>query len=453
MIGVAGRRSVAAVAAHSVGVRTIRSIPAALVGVIAVLAVAAVVWHLSIGTVGDIRHGLFGPGIDTKVYRGGARAIIDGTPLYAGPVFEIWQFTYPPFAAIAMLPLGLVSPHRAVLAMNAVNVVCLVLLVALTLRGLGFRRDGRFWLATVLAAVAMTALEPVRGTFGNGQINLVLAVLIIGGLTLTRGPWRGIGIGIAAGIKLTPLFFAAYLAVTRQWKALVVAVATFAVTVVIGLAVIPGQAWEFWTVTVHDTSRIGPLAWPANQSFNGFFVRLGALQGLWNAPSWLWLPVGVVVAVVALFASWWAWRCGATMLAITITGMASCAVSPFSWGHHWVWLVPLLLIGLVQAVESARRSRPVTWLWWLAPAAVVVFGLTWPSHKWDGRVSVLQFGMFRLFADPDPHGWRAVAAVIASGSYLLVLLATLAVTLWWCGRRDPIRFNANRSVGAGEPLR
>ncbi len=410
-----------------------------MAAVLLVAALGAVAWHLFVVPL-STPYGIFGNGIDAKVYWGGAEAVLHGRPLYDGPVYHVWQFTYTPFAAVMMLPLGLISPLHTVHLMSVVNVVCLVALVALTLRALGFARDGRFWLATVSASIALTLIEPVRTTMWNGQINLILAVLVVGCLTLPTGRWRGIGVGLAAGIKLTPIFFVAYLAVTRQWRAVIVALLTFGATVVIGLAVLRGQAWQFWTVTVHDTTRIGPVEWIPNQSLNGFFHRLGVM-GLWQAPDWLWLPVGVVVGLVGLYAIWRAYAVGATMLAVTLAGLTACAISPFSWGHHWVWLAPLILITLTQACASARVDAPLTWLWWLAPAAITLMSFAFRLDRIDEEGdAVWRFGAFRFYEVWAPHGWSAIGALLASGAYPAVYLATLGVTLWWTARAEPIRF-------------
>lgn len=418
-----------------------RQVPIALLVAAAVLAIGALIWQLS------APHGyqIFGSnGIDTRVYRGGGLAVLHGLPVYDAPVYRYWQFTYPPFAAILMAPLGLITADHARLVMSMVNVLCLLVLVALSLRSLGYRRDRRFWVATVLLAVAVTALEPVRTTFWNGQINLVLAVLVVGGLTLPLGRWRGIGVGLAAGIKLTPLFFLGYLAVTRQWRAIAVALTTFAVTVLIGLAVLREQAWRFWTVAMRDTSRIGALDAPANQSFNGLFARFGS-DGVWQAPVWLWLPVGAVAAVLGLYAAWRAYRAGAVLLAITITGMTSAAVAPFSWGHHWIWVVPLMAVVLSCAAERARRDRPLTWTWWLLVAGLVLATFSWMTASSDEHgTAVWRFGSYRLatavVGDPAAGSWGATVAAAGSGTYLCVFLITLAVTLWWTGKVDPIRF-------------
>ncbi|MFT3662542.1 MAG: glycosyltransferase 87 family protein [Gordonia sp. (in: high G+C Gram-positive bacteria)] len=419
-----------------------RTIPGPVLGVLGALALAALIWQLAFWPFWEV-YGIWGNGVDARVYRGGGRAVLGHGPLYDGPVYKIWQFTYTPFAAILMVPLGLIGSVAAVVVVKSISVVCLILLVAMTLRALGFRRDGRFWFATASASLAATLLEPVRTTLWNGQINLIIAVLVVGCLTLPLGRWRGIGVGLAAGIKLTPLFFCCHLVATRQWRAVAVAVATFAGTILVGLAVLRGQAWEYWTATLQDTSRIGPVDAVANQSLNGFLVRLGVL-GLWHAPGWLWLPVGTALALLALYAVWRAHRAGATMLAVTLAGLTSCAVAPFSWGHHWVWMVPLFLIVLVRASDAVQRARPRTWFTWLVATGVFVAAVVWPSLRTEpSGVTWWQFGLFRLLWHPDPRGWEWAGSLFASADYLIVFLTTLAVTLWWTRGADPIRFNAN----------
>lgn len=401
-----------------------------------VLTAGAILWHV-FGVEIWGRAGLFTTnGIDSLVYRGGGLAVWEGRSIYGMPTYRMWQFTYTPFAAMVLVPLAWLPPGGAVLGVRIVNVICLLLLVYLSLRALGFRRDRRFWLAVVLFAAGFTVVEPVRTTIWNGQVNLLLAVVILACLTLPTGRWRGLGVGLAAGVKLTPMFFLCYFALTRQWRAMAVAVATFAATVLLALAVLRGRAWEYWSVALFDTSRIGPVVWPANQSINGYLARLRRF-GLWDSPEWLWVPIGTAVALVCLWAVWRAHRAGATLLAITITGMTSAAVSPMAWAHHWVWFVPLLLLTISHAAGRMRRDRPLTWLWWLAPIGVYAACVTWYRELPSGGYA---FGSYRQFEVIGLDSARGVAALVASGSYLIVLLVTVGVTLWWTGRADPIRF-------------
>ncbi|QKT09273.1 DUF2029 domain-containing protein [Gordonia sp. X0973] len=405
-----------------------------VVAVVCAAAVAALAWHLLVIPLTH-GYGIFTNGVDTRVYRGGARAVLDGRSLYNEPVYRWWWYTYPPFAALVMVPLGLISQLHAVRLVQVLNGVALFVFVVLILRALGFRADRRFWVTAVAATIASTLLEPVHTTIYNGQVNLFLAVLVVGCLTLPMGRWRGIGVGLAGGIKLTPLFFVAYFAVTRRWRAAVTALGVFAATVVIGLVVLRGQAWSYWTRSADDTDHIGVESDPPNQSIHGVFARMSEL-GLWHVPTWTWVFAAAVAAVVGLYTVWRADRVGATMLGITVAGMTSCAVSPFSWGHHWVWLVPLMLIAVVTAGDAAHRDRPRTWAWWLAPIGIGIGGFVWRVQlPLNGRL-VWRVGSYRVLWDPAAHGGKAVLAVLGSASYLLIFLATLAVTLWWTRRRE-----------------
>lgn len=413
----------------------------------AVGALSIVAWQIWVVPIGHPTYGLFNMGIDTRVYRGGAVAVWDGHPLYNLPVYKVWQFTYTPFAAIVLVPLAWVPQHTAQFLWNVGNVVCLLALIGVSLRSLRFRIDGKFIAFTVLFGIAVVGLEPVHTTLWNGQINLVLALIVIADQLRRSERLRGIGVGLAAGIKLTPIFFTAYLIITRQWRAAVTAVAVFVGTILLGIVVLRAEAWNFWTTTLTETGRIGPLDHPANQSLNGFFARLVPM-GLGHTPSWLWIPTGIVVGLLGLWAAFAAHKAGQELLALTITGMTSCAVSPFSWGHHWVWVVPLLLIAVTYCVERTDRRRPVTWLWWLAPVAVIGLTFTW----WHRVVTVtpsgherlrFTFGVFRFIRAPEGPEWELPFRLIGSGAYILLLLLVIAVTLWVCDGWRAIRFNAN----------
>ena len=139
--------------------------------------------------------------------RGGAALYAPGAP---------FSFTYPPFAAW-LFSAGAHAPVAATkIAMTAGSVVALAVLCGQALAAAGVRRRPE----TVFAVWAL-ALQtwPVAYTFHLGEVNLVLAALIGADLLRPREDeawWQGIGTGLAAGIKLTPLIFVAYLALTGR---------------------------------------------------------------------------------------------------------------------------------------------------------------------------------------------------------------------------------------------
>ena len=92
----------------------------------------------------------------------------------------------------------------------------------------------------------------MQETLGLGQVNLLLMLLIVADL-LTTGTlsgrtrwWHGIGIGVAAGIKLTPLIFIPYLVLIRRYRQAATAAVTFVITVLLGYAVLPRDSGTYW---------------------------------------------------------------------------------------------------------------------------------------------------------------------------------------------------------------
>lgn len=420
-----------------------RRLPVVLVALAALAALGALVINAVITPLSRPGH-LFYVAIDAEVYRAGAETLWSGRPLYDAAVLVVpdidMMFTYPPFSAIAFLPLLLLPTSATFVLFYAGNALLAAGLIGMSLRLLGYRRNRNFWAFTVLGAVGLLLLEPVRTTFALGQINLLLAVLVVADLGRARR-WSGIGVGLAAGIKLTPLVFVVYLLVVRRFRAAAVAVGTFAGTVLLGLAVMPGDAWTYWTDKVLSSGRIGVTdAW-SNQSVNGFvsqLLRIADVQryqdpatGVFAAPGWMWLPPALAVAVAGLWAAARAHRRGQELLAVSLTGMTGCAASPFSWGHHWVWVVPLLLVALDYAV---RRGR---WWAWAAPLTVAALTFVW----WfpDGRGG-RQWGLFMIPRPADPDGWHTAAIVVGAGCYPLLLVLTVAcVVLGGRGGLSPAR--------------
>ena len=98
-----------------------------------------------------------------------------------------------------------------------------------------WRTGGRLGATLGLGAVALW-LEPVRQTLSFGQVNLLLMLLIVADLCLPDSRWwKGVGVGLAAGFKLTPLIFIPYLLLTRRFRAAAVAPAIFALTIAVSV--------------------------------------------------------------------------------------------------------------------------------------------------------------------------------------------------------------------------
>ncbi|MEV4275838.1 glycosyltransferase 87 family protein [Actinoplanes xinjiangensis] len=320
---------------------------------------------------------------DSRVYHG---AIVywfrDG-----GMVYDFlrpgtpYGFTYPPFAGLVMSPMT-VLPLLMVMILATIGTVVTTALLVWWLAGPLIRRHG--WPVRFAFAIALCltiAFEPVRETISFGQVNTLLLALVAGDmiLGLDKGrKWAGVGIGLATAIKLTPGVFILYLLVTRRWRALGTAIGTATGVTLLAGAIFPDESREFWTSALWDTNRVGLLHYLSNQSERGMLARLPIEE----IESRVWLVL--VLATLAV----WAWRVAKAredvIGGLALTGLLSCLISPVTWIHHCVWLIPALIRCLSYFEEHRSRfylgaaayvvmTSHVTWLWDKAPRPPLMF--------------------------------------------------------------------------------
>lgn len=301
--------------------------------------------------------------VDAETYRAGGEAAVSGAPLYEHGVYGPLLFTYTPFAAVVFVPLTVFSMDAVRLLVTAGNLAALLAAMWMCWGYLGYRASHGRLAMTLLAGGFAFWLEPVRTTVLLGQINLLLMALVLADFTPHSKRWpRGLGVGLAAAIKLTPLIFVAYLLVTRQLKAAAVALATFAATALVGFAVLPRDSAKYWGGAFIESSRVGNADSTGNQSIAGLLARTAHAH---TAPTLPWIALSGLVTVAGLLLARWAHRQGEELLAVTIVGITGLLVSPMSWTHHWVWTVPLLVIGVHLALTRRRWMWAVVAAYWL----------------------------------------------------------------------------------------
>lgn len=304
--------------------------------------------------------------VDLLVYRFGAQRVWDGQDLYSVGMTgdpRTMLFDYTPFSALCFLPLAALGKAAVLVLGLLVNVACVAYVVWRMLRATGLAASAGLWGLTALLMAPVIWVEPVRLSLQLGQINLVIMALVVADLLAPPSRrWAGVLIGIAAGIKLTPALFIVLLVATGRRRAAIVAGSTFVVTIVVGFLVLPAESKQFWLQGLfRDERRISsdPLA---NTSLAGLLERFGWSTG-WSTAA------AVVLAVIAIAVAALVWRRGQPLLAIAIAGMTSAAASPFSWSHHWVWFVPLLVhLGVRGYVHGSRMAVVALW------ALAVLFG-------------------------------------------------------------------------------
>ncbi len=301
--------------------------------------------------------------VDLVVYRDGSAEILTG---------DLWEyrfgaltddfplpFTYPPFAALVLLPLSWVPLVVLKYLWHAGSLVALWFVVQRSMSLAGTRADGGVvadplrWQRRAMYWTAFAMwLEPVRTTLNYGQVNLLLAALVLAALSSRSAAVAGIGVGLAAGIKLIPAISGLYFLVTRRWSAALASAAVFVATVLASFLLAPELSHRYWFELLGDASRIGPVASAINQSVRGALSRTAGFDvgtgGLWL------LAVGLVLVLAGLALAAAA-RARDVLAMIVVVQLIGLLISPVSWSHHWVWIVP----ALIWTVYGAARGRPV----------------------------------------------------------------------------------------------
>ncbi len=369
-------------------------------------------------------HGNPGWMYDAKVYREGAQAVLSGHDLYAN--LHRAGFTYPPFAGLVFVPLAPLSTSAMGVLWTTVSMICLELSIWLCVGWMGIKRKRLRIGITAAACLAAIWLDPVFSTLLLGQVNLILMLLVLVDFWLPNGNrWKGIGVGLAASIKLLPAFFILYFLVTRQLRAAAMAAATFAATVALGFVALPQDSITYWGGLVLDTSRVGDPQNPRSQSLQSLLVRwLHTSQDI--RPVWLVLSLAIVI--VSLTLAVWANRKGDQLLAVCTCAAATLLISPITWQHHWVWVVPFLSWLVRQAWRS--RSR----LLWIA-AAVALIEFYVKPYQWIpvNQVTDLHLGIWQL----------ALSSTYALSA--IMLLAATVVAMW--RQRQPGVYSPGTPIG------
>ncbi|WP_446222613.1 glycosyltransferase family 87 protein [Nocardia sp. IBHARD005] len=347
--------------------------------------------------------------IDLQVYRLGIEAMRDGADMYGQlPKTTIGiglPFIYPPFAAIALAPFALLPWGAAKILYVVVSIAAVAWTLYLVARRYHPDRKQVALLVTACALPLAMLVEPVRSTIDFGQVNLLLMVLVATDCLLpkTRYP-RGMLIGLAAAIKLTPAAFVLYFLVRKDYKAAATAAGTGAIATIASFAFLPTESTRYWFGGLGNVSGLSGSAFHTNQSIQAVMARLH-ITGLPFDALWLVLGALLLVLVVAAMRK----AADAPAIALSLNAVFTLLLSPISWSHHWVWIAPALLAMVCHArtlpASSARG--------WYATAVVVaaVFVIAPHSFLPDGEHRETSWTWDQHIIG-DTYVWLAVVLVV-----------------------------------------
>jgi alpha-1,2-mannosyltransferase len=354
--------------------------------------------------------------VDLHVYLGGAAAIDHPGTLYSytyadqTPDFPL-PFTYPPFAAVVFYPLHLLPFGLVALLWQVATMAALYGAIRLSQRLMGVPAGAGHRIAMAWTAITIW-IEPLRSTFDYGQVNVLLMLVVLWAAYATRWWLSGLLVGVAAGIKLTPAIAGVYLLGVRRWGAAVFSAVVFLATVGVSVVVVGDQARYYFTDLLGDAHRVGPIATSFNQSWRGGISRiLGHDAGF--GP--LVLAAIAVTAVLAVLA-WRALDPSDRLGKLLVVELFGLLLSPISWTHHWVWLVPLMIWAVHGPVRERLGAGVVGWGW----LALTIVGVPW------------------LLSFAQPSIWQISRPWYLAWAGLVYIVAAMATLIWIAatGRRD-----------------
>jgi alpha-1,2-mannosyltransferase len=368
--------------------------------------------------------------IDVDVYRMGGQAWLDGRPLYTDgvmfhtPIGLNLPFTYPPLAAVMFCPFAWLGLPAASVAITLTTLALLLTSTMIVLTRLDVWNTSRtapgpawlrrWWLAALIVAGAAIWLEPIKSNFAFGQINVVLMTLVIADCVPRRTPWpRGLVLGLGIALKLTPAVFLLYFLLRREGRAAGTAVASFIAASVAGFVLAWHDSWEYWTDTVRHTDRIGEPSLNTNQNVAGTLARLGLGDNERFLP---WAAACLLVLAAAVWAARRVLRANEPLLAVICIALFGLVVSPVSWSHHWVWMLPAVLVTGVLAWR--RRSVALA-----AVSAAGVALMVWTPIDLLPKHHELTACWWRQLAGVS-YLWWALATIITAGVTVAVATST-----------------------------
>lgn len=349
--------------------------------------------------------------VDLHVYVGGAAMIDHPGSLYRyvyadqTPDFPL-PFTYPPFAAVMFYPLHFLPFGLVAFCWTVGTMVALYGVVRISQRLLGVAAGEGHRVAMLWTGIAIW-LEPLRSTFDYGQINVVLALATLAAVFSARWWLSGLLLGTAAGVKLTPAIGGLYFVGARRWVTAMFSGVVFLATIAISVWAVGDQTRYYFTDLIFQTNRVGPICTIFNQSWRGAICRIRGHDPGYNLPVLIGIAVTAVLSVLAWHAM--SSRTGrpdrlGRLLVVELFGLL---LSPISWTHHWVWLVPLMIWLFHGPLADRRGARILGWIW----LVLLIVGVPW----------LLSFAQPSIWQNGRPW-YQAWGGLI----YIVTTLATLA---------------------------
>ena len=227
----------------------------------------------------------------------------------------------------------------------------------------------------------------------------------------TRWWLSGLLVGVAAGIKLTPAISGSIWSAPAGGRRRCFRWSCSLRPSGCRSLVVGDQTRYYFTDLLGDATGSGPSARSFNQSWRGgISPDPGPRRRIRSAG-------GGRVAVTAVLAVL-AWRALerpsddrlGSLLVVEVFGLL---LSPISWTHHWVWLVPLMIWLIHGPLRERLGARILGWGW----LALTLIGVPW------------------LLSFAQPTIWQIGRPWYLAWAGLVYIVAAVATLAWIAARR------------------
>jgi hypothetical protein len=267
---------------------------------------------------------------------------------------------HPPTSAFWFLPLSELSLNGMSSVMGHFAMVLLLLHLLLIAHELAFP-----WPLAILSFALAMSSPWMASHFALAQVSELIAFLYLGAWYLLRRDREiaaGALIGLAGTFKFFPFVMVLPLALSRRWRGVASAAASFLAVAVLMTARFGWRSWlEFFALQRPTYDKV--VALNENSSLHGLVARLFVPTCVGASP-----PVGpipgaaralIAVSSVALLgaAAWLVRRTARRTETLDVSyglfAMLSCFINPWVWDHYNV----LFLLPLGIAVSAMLRER------------------------------------------------------------------------------------------------
>ncbi|MCX5523748.1 phosphatase PAP2 family protein [Streptomyces bobili] len=281
----------------------------------------------------------------------------DGVLHVNGSLYDSTRFTGTPFGGLVLKPLTRAAEQALGWGWTFGTLLLVAALGLVFARALPQPVSRRTSLLAAPVAISLLMLSlPVRNTLWLGQTSIIPVLLVLLGCFVVRGRHAGGAlIGLAAALQPTVLLFAPLLWFTGRRRAAATAGASFLACTLLAWAAMPHDSYTYWVHHMAGVGLGGDADALGNQSLHGALLRFGLSGPLEIA---LFLTLGAAVAALGVRRAVRYARDGQLLLAVAITGCAAVVVSPTTWQHQLLWVLPAV-VGRVGKRASDRYVWPV----------------------------------------------------------------------------------------------